>query len=163
MPTHSTTNRLAGVLAYCADLERERQRKEEESRQQKQKAREQKLQEREQQQQDVVRRLVARKRGEPEERVIPQPKKKVRQDYVYVIRASNGYYKIGISFNPHQRFKDLQRDAATWAIELELIHVIESKNAYGLEQSLHKRFAEQRVNGEWFLLTTPDVEWLQAQ
>lgn len=85
------------------------------------------------------------------------------RDYVYIIKASNGYYKIGISFDPLERLKELQRQAAVWAVDLELVHIIASNNAYALEQFFHRRFAEQRVKGEWFLLTAHDIEWLQSQ
>lgn len=154
MSSHSTTNRLAAALLHCDILEREQQRRQAERRQREQFAKDQRQQEKER------RREIARE-WQLQERSRPKPSP--RPDNVYIIRASNGYCKIGISYNPKKRFKELQRQAATWAIELELIHIIVSKNAYGLEQTLHKRFAEQRVTGEWFLLTAPDVEWLQTQ
>lgn len=141
MSTHSTTNRLAAALAFCDMLEDERRRR-------------QAI--REQERQEKIQRLGVVK----EQR--SQKNTKLKCDYVYIIKASNGYYKIGISRNPDKRFKELQRDAATWAIELELVHIIATNKAYILEQSLHKRFAEQRVRGEWFLLAQSDIEWLRA-
>lgn len=136
MSSHSTTNRLAAAFTYCDVLEKTRQQKS----------------------------VLEQELRELREQVKSKPRKRVRteQDYVYIIKASNGYYKIGISYDPHVRFKDLQREAAIWAVDLELVHTIASKNAYALEQSLHGRFREQRVTGEWFLLTAQDIEWLQS-
>lgn len=137
MSTHSTTKRLDAALTYCDAIEKERRRR--------QAIREQKQQEK-QFAQGQQRHGRLRPKG----------------DYVYVIKASNGYYKIGISVRPHKRFKELQREAATWAISLELVHIIASNKAYVLEQYFHKHFAGQRVIGEWFLLTDCDVKWLQT-
>lgn len=150
MSDHSTTNRLAAALAYCGILEKEQR--------QKQATKEQELQAKKRQLEVVN-----------EHKLQERPKPRLREkavpilDYVYLIKASNGYCKIGISHNPDKRFKILQREAAVWAITLELVHVITSNRAYILEQSFHKRFAGQRVTGEWFLLTPRDIEWLRAQ
>lgn len=134
MSNHSTTDRLATALAYCDILKEDRQRKDAIKAQDK-----------------------ARLKQE-------QPKKQVQslQDHVYVVKASNGCYKIGISFRPRERIKRLRQEVAAWAVKLELVHVITPNHAYGLEQSLHRHFAAQRVTGEWFLLTDQDVEWLQS-
>lgn len=140
MSTDYTTNRLAAALEHCNILEKEWRRREI--------AKEQELQEKKRQRDSIK---------------VPKPQSsKARCDYVYLIKASNGYYKIGISCIPNKRFRELQRDASIWAITLELVHLIQTNKAYILEQSFHKRFAKQRVIGEWFLLTPLDVEWLQA-
>lgn len=144
MSSHSTTNRLAAALEFCDALDRVRQQK-------------QAARERRQQEERVAKGLQRR-----EEQFAKEQQSRSRQDHVYIIRASNGYYKIGISVDPNHRLKELRRQAATWAISLEMVHTIASNNAYGLEQSLHKRFAERRVIGEWFLLTAQDIEWLRS-
>lgn len=144
MPTHSTTNRLGVALEWAASLK-------EKDQQQKQTAKEQRLRKRD-----------AKKQAIQEWIDQQRPKAAPLQDHVYVVKASNGCYKIGISFNPHKRLNRLRREVADWAEGLEIVHIIASKKAYILEQSLHKRFAAQHVTGEWFLLTDDDIEWLRT-
>lgn len=144
MSTHSTTNRLGVALEWCALLKEEEQR-------QRQSTKEQRAQE-----QAAIKQQVQEWIAKQQSKVTPL------QDHVYIIKASNGCYKIGISFNPRKRIVSLRREVADWAADLEIVHVIASNKAYILEQSLHKRFAAQRVIGEWFLLTADDIDWLRT-
>jgi hypothetical protein len=75
--------------------------------------------------------------------------------YVYLIRhGSRREYKIGRTNN------SLRREGEV-AIELpELIspiHVIQTDDPAGVESYWHRRFAEKRLNGEWFALSVDDV------
>jgi hypothetical protein len=137
MSSHSTTDRLATALAFCEALDRDRQQKQ------------------------IAKELEDKAKPKQQRSINQRPPETLR-DHVYIIRASNGYYKIGISFRPHERIKKLPHEVA-WAKDLKLVHTIAIRNAYGLEQSLHRHFAAQRVTGEWFLLTEQDVEWLRTQ
>lgn len=74
---------------------------------------------------------------------------------VYLMKADNGVYKIGMSVNPVQRMLSLER---TLPYDLELIHTIQSKRMKHLERYFHDLFKESRLKGEWFDLTPEQVE-----
>lgn len=77
--------------------------------------------------------------------------------YVYLALMKVGRekrYKIGKADIVGRRTKQV---AVGLPEELELIHVISTDDAYGIEAYWHKRFSEKRRGGEWFELTTDDV------
>jgi hypothetical protein len=73
---------------------------------------------------------------------------------VYLIRCGT-YFKIG-------KTKKLEQRHAQLRIQLpekpELIHGIRTNNIDYAERHWHKRFAAQRANGEWFILSEADVQ-----
>lgn len=84
--------------------------------------------------------------------------------YVYLIEQDGtGYYKIGISRDPHKRLAALQTSNGH---KLLLLLTVEVKDARRLEGMLHHRFAEFRCEGEWFDLPVVAVDeikfWLSA-
>jgi len=77
---------------------------------------------------------------------------------VYLIRANDGRYKIGIAKEPKQRIRQLQTGNSD---ELTLIETYESENAFKIESILHNRFSHARQNGEWFDLSiTEEVNFV---
>jgi hypothetical protein len=80
--------------------------------------------------------------------------------YVYLLREINGlHFKIGCTRNPDSRRE-------TFGIQLpyrvEYEHLIQVDDMYALEMNLHSRFADKRVNGEWFNLEPSDVDYIKG-
>jgi hypothetical protein len=79
--------------------------------------------------------------------------------YVYLIQSVTGFYKIG-------KTKDVENRAKMFSVklpfEIELDHVIRCSNRHVAERVLHDRFADKRINGEWFALAPQDVAWIKS-
>ena len=73
---------------------------------------------------------------------------------MYIIRDHAGYYKIGISCDPHKRMAQMQTEHA---LPLEMIYATGGVSAHmrGLEKEYHEILASHglRMNGEWFDLS----------
>lgn len=70
--------------------------------------------------------------------------------YVYLIQAESGPVKIGIATDPNRRLSELQ--TANYEL-LTLLYRLECNSltdAQQLETVLHRRYAQQRIRGEWF-------------
>jgi len=78
--------------------------------------------------------------------------------YVYIIRSSNGLYKIGLSHNVQLRISQHQKAHSDEV--LQLIRVIETDNMMHTEQQLHNIFDRKRVHGEWFALSEDDFQYV---
>lgn len=73
--------------------------------------------------------------------------------HVYLLRAGE-YYKIGQSSDLEKRVKSINvalPDKAT------LEHAISTDDPPGIEAYWHRRFADRRMNGEWFKLSKADI------
>jgi len=81
------------------------------------------------------------------------------EGYVYLLRSDIGLYKIGKSKDPASRIR-------TFGIKLpfrvEYEHVIHTSAMTTLELELHHRYADKRMDGEWFALTPEDVDAIRA-
>jgi len=94
---------------------------------------------------------------------MPRYRKKTRHaatswGYVYVIKSSNGLYKIGLSKEPERRIKQLRKDYPNQ--ELSIVRVIETDNMLATEYQLHCIYEKQKVCGEWFDLEPKDFKWI---
>lgn len=84
-----------------------------------------------------------------------------RSGYVYLLSAPHDLtlFKIGRTSNPQNRLR-------TFNIKLpfavEYICTIKTDDMYALESTLHRKFASKRLDGEWFRLTSEDVDYIKG-
>lgn len=88
-----------------------------------------------------------------------QQKNGSKPGYVYLIRAESGYFKIGRTVNPDDRMKTF---GVKLPFEVKFECVVNAENMIQLERDLHERFADKRINGEWFNLNDADVEYIKG-
>lgn len=81
-----------------------------------------------------------------------------RKGYVYLIQSPTGAYKIGRTADPGDRLRTFN---VKLPFEVEYVCVIATDDMYALERQLHGKFAAKRVNGEWFILSPDDVEYIK--
>lgn len=79
--------------------------------------------------------------------------------HVYLIKSSEGVYKIGKAVSVKDRMKSF---GITLPFDIELIHTIDTSDYTKLELELHERFAAKRLRGEWFTLSPEDVEYIKG-
>ncbi|MGL5064255.1 MAG: GIY-YIG nuclease family protein [Microcoleus sp.] len=82
-----------------------------------------------------------------------------KSGFIYVLKAEKSpYSKIGFTQNPKQRLKQIQ--AASGSV-VSFVYLKESNDVVALEAKLHDLFKEKRVTGEWFELTSEDIEQIR--
>lgn len=77
---------------------------------------------------------------------------------VYVLRC-NRLFKIGQSDNVAARVAQLQTAIPDDVYHIHTIHTVDPVQ---LEATLHERFADKRVRGEWFALDMFDIDELSS-
>jgi hypothetical protein len=82
------------------------------------------------------------------------------QGYVYLMRTSFGYWKIGFTKNPKQRLSAMVKLPFTFEYE----YLIPTHDMKGLEWQLHEIFKDYRAKGtEFFTLTDEQVAWIKSE
>lgn len=93
-------------------------------------------------------------------RGIPRVRRKLPPGFVYVIRVRGfDLAKIGYSRAPDKRISELARGAGMIGGLEELARFPATATH---ERAMHKRFAKQRLFGEWFRLSGPVADWIDA-
>lgn len=77
--------------------------------------------------------------------------------FVYLLQASNGYYKIGRAINVGNRLKNHLR---MFPLQIEVIHTVMVQDMVKAERFLLKMFFEEKLQGEWFLLNDEQADWI---
>ena len=91
-------------------------------------------------------------------RSAPTPKAPPREGWVYLMHNKrNGLFKIGFSANPTYREATLQSEEP----EIELVHKF--RGTMKDEEALHRRYAANRVRGEWFKLNSANIERIKQR
>ncbi len=79
--------------------------------------------------------------------------------YVYVY-GNDRLFRIGKTADLSAGPEALRPSAAE---DMEVAHAIASTDHGWAERQLHKRFEKKRVEGGWFALSGPDLEWLTSK
>ncbi len=77
-----------------------------------------------------------------------------RLGWIYMLQAGN-CYKIGKATKLDRRIYQLKIQLP---FKVELVHAIRTDDIDHAERHWHRRFEAKRMNGEWFELTTNDVQ-----
>lgn len=75
------------------------------------------------------------------------------------LMSCQGYFKIGVAYNIARRLSEL---AVGNPFELSIVKMFGYQDAQVVEAALHQRFSNQWVRGEWFALTSADLEKFYA-
>ena len=75
--------------------------------------------------------------------------------FVYLIeRDCSGIYKIGKSKDVSKRLLQLQTSCAE---PLHVISTFKSNNGSIIEKTLHRKFSNKKISGEWFELKREEI------
>ncbi len=78
--------------------------------------------------------------------------------FVYLISGLQ-WTKIGISICPEERIIGI---SSSVPFEVKIIAIVPTDNMLEMENMLHKKYAHKRVKGEWFLLSSQDIDEIKS-
>lgn len=82
----------------------------------------------------------------------------MNKKFVYLLKTPENIYKIGVTKDINKRIKSLQTGCADQII---LVDKFLSNYPFKIESTLHRRYSENRVNGEWFYMSDDDIKSFQ--
>lgn len=82
----------------------------------------------------------------------------IETGYVYLLKSSTAFWKIGKTKNPVDRRKTF---SVKLPFEVQYAHLIYCHDMNKLEKEMHIIFKKKRVDGEWFSLNEDDVRWIK--
>jgi hypothetical protein len=83
-----------------------------------------------------------------------------RKGWIYVVEGQGDLYKIGLTTRtPSKRLAEF---TPKLPFPTTLLVTIPTDDVISHEKAIHERFADRRVNGEWFKLSDRDILWLRA-
>jgi hypothetical protein len=97
----------------------------------------------------------------------PKPKKasskkeavNEKAGFVYLLKSSNGYHKIGKAKRVNDRLSSWKR---FFPVRIDLVCYLACHDRAMVENLLHKKFWKKRVEGEWYKLDKDDVAWIKG-
>lgn len=108
---------------------------------------------------EMVNERLAELKVQNKQQVAVKPMKR-KARIVYLICAANGLVKIGKTSDIVRRLNTLNTMSP---IDLELLGVVASDCASEIEGALHTKFSDKRIKGEWFALTSSDIDLIWTQ
>lgn len=77
--------------------------------------------------------------------------------FIYLVQVRGfDLVKIGYSIDPAKRLVDLENGSGMCG---GLVPILRFRGAFAKERTLHARYAEQRLFGEWFIFSGEVAEW----
>jgi hypothetical protein len=103
---------------------------------------------------------ASEKNKQPEYHYEVTAKAPPRKGWIYVVEGLDSQYKIGLTTRqPSQRLAEF---TPKLPFPTNLLLTIPTDDVLGHEKAIHDRFADKRLNGEWFELSEHDILWLRA-
>jgi hypothetical protein len=85
-----------------------------------------------------------------------KPQRNKQKGFIYLVKAitPDTHYKIGLSKDPVTRIDNM---GIKLPFPIEPIHTFKTNDMHVIETYLHQKYANKRLNGEWFELSEQDV------
>lgn len=99
--------------------------------------------------------------SKPKQKKVALEKETVNEKagFVYLLKSSNGYHKIGKAKKVNDRISSWKR---FFPVRIDLVCYIACHDRAKVENFLHKHFWKKRVEGEWYKLDKDDVSWMKG-